>query len=145
MRWLSSPGGPTVFRLTALSLRHRAVVALVSLAILVGGVMSMTGLKQELIPDIGLPKALVSATSSGVPGELMENQLADVLEGAIETVPGIESIETTSIDSVFFSIVEFGYDANKDAVNQKLTTSIGRIARQLPDEVVTNVITGSMN
>ncbi|MDR1266676.1 MAG: efflux RND transporter permease subunit [Propionibacteriaceae bacterium] len=132
-------------RLAKLSLRNRAVVALVSIAILVGGVFSMTSLKQELIPSLELPMALVTATNPGVTSSLMEQQLAEPLESAIQSVPGVESIQTTSVDSAIFAIVEFRYGTNMDTSNQKLSTAIARIARQLPSGVDTNVMTGSMD
>ncbi|MDR2454944.1 MAG: efflux RND transporter permease subunit, partial [Bifidobacteriaceae bacterium] len=70
-----------MFRLTQLSLRNRAVVALVSIAILVGGVLSLAGLKQEMIPSIEIPYALVTATNPGVASDLVEDQLAEPIEG----------------------------------------------------------------
>ncbi|MDR1079284.1 MAG: efflux RND transporter permease subunit, partial [Propionibacteriaceae bacterium] len=134
-----------MYRLAKLSLRNRAVVALVSIAILIGGVFSMTSLKQELIPSLELPMALVTATNPGVTSSLMEQQLAEPLESAIQSVPGVESIQTTAVDSAIFAIVEFRYGTNMDTSNQKLSTAIARIARQLPSGVDTNVMTGSMD
>ncbi|MDR3106695.1 MAG: efflux RND transporter permease subunit, partial [Bifidobacteriaceae bacterium] len=134
-----------MFRLTELSLRNRAVVALVSIAIVVGGLSSMTSLKQEMMPPMNLPMALVMATNSGVSSNLMDEQLTGPIESAIGAVPGVESISTTSMNGVTFSIVEFRYAIDIDAANQKLSTAISRLQRALPDGVETSVVTGSMD
>ncbi|MDR1806371.1 MAG: efflux RND transporter permease subunit, partial [Propionibacteriaceae bacterium] len=135
----------TMFRLAQLSLRNRAVVALVSLGLLVGGALSMTSLKQELIPSLDVPMALVTATNPGVTNELMEQQLATPLETAIESVPGVDSVQVTSVNSAVFAIAEFEYGTDMDLANQKLTTAISKIAARLPSGVETNVLTGSMD
>ncbi|MDR1825258.1 MAG: efflux RND transporter permease subunit [Bifidobacteriaceae bacterium] len=134
-----------MFRLSQLSLRNRAVVALVSIAIFVGGLLSMTSLKQELIPSMELPMALVTATNPGVSSAIMEEQLAAPLESAIESVPGVESVELTAVNSAVFAVVEFRYGTNMDTANLKLGTAIGRLGSNLPSGVETNVITGSLD
>ncbi|MDR2348038.1 MAG: efflux RND transporter permease subunit, partial [Bifidobacteriaceae bacterium] len=131
-------------RLTELSMRNRAVVALVSLAILIGGVFAVRTLGQEMIPPVEMPMGLVVATNEGVSAALMEQQLADPIEGAIEAVPGVESVQTTAVNSALYATVEFRYGTNIDAANEKLSTSMTRVARLLPDEVETTVMTGSM-
>jgi HAE1 family hydrophobic/amphiphilic exporter-1 len=134
-----------MFRLTQLSLRNRAVVALVSIAILIGGTLSLTGLKQEMIPSIEIPYALVTAVNPGVASDLIEDQLAEPVEGAIESVPGVESVDTTSTNSALISVVAFRYGTNMDTANQKLSTAVNRLQRQLPSEVEITVMTGSMD
>jgi HAE1 family hydrophobic/amphiphilic exporter-1 len=134
-----------MYRLARLSLRNRAVVALVSIAIVVGGVLSMLNLKQEMLPSMGMPVALISAEHQGVAADLVEDQMASLIEGAAEGVPDVQRVETTSIDSALFTVVEFSYSANMDTANQKISTALSRIQQELPDGVVTNVMTGSMD
>jgi HAE1 family hydrophobic/amphiphilic exporter-1 len=134
-----------MFRLAQLSLRNRAVVLLTTIAITIGGVLSMSALKQELIPSLEIPMAGVIGTYPGTAANIMEQQVAEPIETAIRGVSGVESIQTTSMNSVAISIVEFRYGTNMDAANQRLTTAVTRIAAQLPADVTTNVITGSMD
>ncbi|MDR0626547.1 MAG: efflux RND transporter permease subunit [Bifidobacteriaceae bacterium] len=133
-----------MFKLTELSMRHRAVVALISIAIMVGGWAAVSGLQQEMIPSVEMPMALVTATNDGVSADLMEQQLADHIEGAIESVPGARSVSTTSVNSALYAQVQFQYGTNIDTASEKLSTAMMRVARLLPDEVDTAVMTGSM-
>ncbi|MDR0366671.1 MAG: efflux RND transporter permease subunit [Bifidobacteriaceae bacterium] len=134
-----------MYRLSRLSLRNRAVIALVSIGVLIGGVFSISSLKQEMIPSISLPMAMVTATNPGVSATLVEQQLAAPIESAIQSVPGVESTTTTSVNSVLFSIVQFTYGTDMDWANQKLTTAVTRLQQQMPSGVETNVLTGSMD
>lgn len=51
--------------LARLSLRFRAVTALITIAVILTGVVSLTSLKQELIPPLELPAAVVVAIAPG--------------------------------------------------------------------------------
>ena len=51
--------------LTRLSLVNRLVVALLSIAVVIFGVVAITTLKQELIPSTTAPMAVVTATYPG--------------------------------------------------------------------------------
>ncbi|MDR1394471.1 MAG: efflux RND transporter permease subunit [Bifidobacteriaceae bacterium] len=134
-----------MYRFSRLCLRNRAVVALVSIAIVVGGALAITNLRQEMLPSMGLPVALISAQHPGVGAEMVEDQLAAAIEGAAEAVPEVQRVETTSIDSAMFTVVEFSYSTNMDTANQKISTALSRIQQELPDGVVTNIQTGSMD
>ncbi|MDR2564635.1 MAG: efflux RND transporter permease subunit [Bifidobacteriaceae bacterium] len=134
-----------MFRLAKLSLRNRAVVALATIAITIGGIFSLGSLKQELIPSLEIPMAAVVATYPGVSAAIVEDQVATPIEGAIRSVSGVESLETTSMNSVAFAMVSFRYGTNMDAANQKLSTAVTRLASSLPDSVETQVMTGSLD
>ncbi|MDR0625743.1 MAG: efflux RND transporter permease subunit [Bifidobacteriaceae bacterium] len=134
-----------MFRLARLSLRNRAVVALATIAIMVGGIFSMGSLKQELIPSLEIPMAAVITTYPGASAAIVEDQVATPVEGAIRSVAGIESVDTTSMNSVTFSLVSFRYGTNMDNANQKLSTAVTRLASSLPEDVETQVMTGSMD
>ena len=134
-----------MFRLARLSLRNRAVVLLISLAIVLGGVISMTSLKRELIPSMNFPIALVIASYPGAAPEVVSVQVSEPVEAAIRGVQGVESIQTTATSSVSMSVVRFGYGTNMDMANQRLTTAVTRISSTLPDTAETTVFTGSMD
>ncbi|MDR1294449.1 MAG: efflux RND transporter permease subunit, partial [Bifidobacteriaceae bacterium] len=134
-----------MFRLARLSLRNRAVVALATIAIVVGGIFSLGSLKQELIPSLQLPMAGVIATYPGASAAIVEDQVATPVEGAIRSVSGVESVDTTSMDSAAFAMVAFRFGTDMDVANQRLTTAVSRLTTSLPAEAETNVIVGSMD
>ncbi|WP_402466985.1 efflux RND transporter permease subunit [Isoptericola aurantiacus] len=134
-----------MFRLARLSLANRAVVALATVAIFAFGALSLTSLKQELIPSLELPAGVVVATYPGASPEVVEESVTEPLEAAAQTVDGIESLSSTSATGMSTTTVEFTYGTDMDAATQRLTTAVTRTQSQLPEDVEPQVITGSLD
>ena len=74
--------------LTRLSLRNRALVGLASVLVAIFGVISMTSLKQELIPSLQIPIAAVVGPFPGASPAVVEQQVTAPMEAAVKAVPG---------------------------------------------------------
>ncbi|MDO8149459.1 efflux RND transporter permease subunit [Isoptericola sp. b515] len=135
----------SVFRLARLSLANRAVVALVTVAIFVFGTLSLTSLKQELIPSLQFPAGVVLATYPGASPQVVEENVTEQVEAAVQAVDGIESISSTASTGTSTTTVEFAYGTDMDAATQRLTTAMTQIQSALPEDVEPQVITGSLD
>ncbi|WP_423463141.1 efflux RND transporter permease subunit [Promicromonospora sp. MS192] len=134
-----------MFRLARLSLANRAVVALVTIAIAVFGVVSMTALKQELIPSLQLPTGIVSAQYPGSSPQVVEEQVTDVIEEAIASVDDVASVRSTASTGVSLTTVEFTYGTDMEAATQRLQTAVAGAQPALPQDVSPQVTTGSVD
>ncbi|WP_407316730.1 efflux RND transporter permease subunit [Isoptericola halotolerans] len=134
-----------MFRLARLSLANRAVVALATIAIFAFGTLSLTSLKQELIPSLELPAGAVVAVYPGASPEVVEQNVTEPLEAAAQTVDGIESITSTASTGMSMTTVAFEYGTDMDAATQRLTTAVTRTQSQLPEDVDPQVVTGSLD
>lgn len=132
-------------RLARLSLANRAVVALATLAIAVFGVLGVGQLKQELIPSLQLPVAVVVSVYPGSSPEVVEQGVVEPVEAAVRAVPDIETITSTASTGLGLTTVELEYGTDLDAVTQRLQTAISRLQTQLPEGVEPTVITGSLD
>ncbi|MFS0699347.1 efflux RND transporter permease subunit [Cellulomonas sp. 179-A 4D5 NHS] len=132
-------------RLARLSLANRAVVALATFAIAVFGVLSVGQLKQELIPSLQLPVAVVVSVYPGSSPEVVEQGVVEPVEAAVRAIPDIESITSTASTGLGLTTVELEYGTDLDAVTQRLQTAISRLQTQLPEGVEPTVITGSLD
>ncbi|MGW2093108.1 efflux RND transporter permease subunit [Promicromonospora sukumoe] len=134
-----------MFRLARLSLANRAVVALVTIAIAVFGVLSMTSLKQELLPSLQLPTGIVSAVYQGSSPEVVEEQVTDVIEEAVTSVDGIASVRSTASTGISLTTVEFTYGTDMESATQRLQSAVAGVQPTLPDDVEPQVTTGSVD
>ncbi|MFD2793361.1 efflux RND transporter permease subunit [Promicromonospora vindobonensis] len=134
-----------MFRLARLSLANRAVVALVTVATAVFGVLSMTSLKQELIPSLQLPTGIVSAQYQGSSPEIVEEQVTDVIEEAVASIDGIASVRSTASTGVSLTTVEFTYGTDMEVATQRLQTAVAGVQQILPEDVSPQVTTGSVD
>lgn len=131
--------------LSRLSLRFRAVTALITLAVILTGVVSLTSLKQELIPPLELPAAVVVAIAPGMSPEVIEDLVTAPIEEAVAGVRGIDEITSSSSANVSTTTVLFDYGTDMTWAAQQVQVSIGRITSLLPDDVETQVVTGSLD
>ena len=89
-----------MFRLAKLSLANRALIALITVFASVFGVITMSSLKQELIPSIEFPQITVITSMPGASPEVVDKQVSSPLETALNGVEGLESTSSTSRNGV---------------------------------------------
>ena len=129
--------------LTRLSLVNRLVVALLSIAVLIFGVVAITTLKQELIPSTQAPQAVVSATYPGSSPQIVADEVADPIEQAVKSVTGVTKVSSSSTTGSTNITVEWDYGNDDDKVLADLQNAVNSVKSTLPDEVTTNVQAGS--
>ncbi|GAA0736486.1 efflux RND transporter permease subunit [Dactylosporangium roseum] len=129
--------------LARLSLANRGLVAIIAIVVLGFGAVAIPSLKQQLIPSIDFPAAFVVAPYPGVSPDIVEEQVTKPIEGALQGVPGLTDITSTSREGVATVQVSFDFGTSIDEVTNKIQTSITRIRSQLPSTVEPQVIAGS--
>ncbi|MBO1750509.1 efflux RND transporter permease subunit [Actinotalea sp. BY-33] len=134
-----------MYRLARLSLGHRAVTALVTVAVAILGVLSLGSLKQELIPSVQLPAAAVVAVYPGSSPEVVEDQVSVPLENAVRGVRGVDEVASTSSTNLSVTSVTFDFGTDMDLAAQQLRTAVDRLASSLPEDVQPEVVTGSVD
>ncbi|MCW3492838.1 efflux RND transporter permease subunit [Microbacterium sp. SSM24] len=131
--------------LAVLSLKNRALIALITIVAAIFGGLALTNLKQELIPSIEFPTLIVVSTYPGASPEVVSNDVSVPIETAIQGVPGLESTTATSTTNASIVQASFTYGTDLATAEQKMTQAINRISSQLPDGVEPNVISASID
>ncbi|MDZ8276470.1 efflux RND transporter permease subunit [Microbacterium aquimaris] len=131
--------------LAVLSLKNRALIALITIVAAVFGGIALNGLKQELIPSIEFPALIVVSTYPGASPEVVNTDVSTPIESAIQGVPGLESSTATSTTNASIVQASFDYDTDLGTAEQKMTQAINRISSQLPDGVEPTVISASID
>ena len=128
--------------LTQLSLANRMIVGLATLAIIVFGVLATLNLKQELLPSIQVPTAIVTATYPGVSPQIVADEVSTQLERSLSGVSGVTRVESTSTNGFATITVEWEYGLDPDKVMADIRNAVDGVVPTLPDQVETEVITG---
>ncbi|MBN9201173.1 MAG: efflux RND transporter permease subunit, partial [Microbacterium chocolatum] len=131
--------------LAVLSLKNRALIALVTIVVAIFGGIALNSLKQELIPSIEFPALIVVSTYPGASPEVVSNDVSSPIESAIQAVPGLESTTATSTTNASIVQASFTYGTDLGTAEQKITQAINRIPGGLPDGVEPNVISASID
>ncbi|WP_433050021.1 efflux RND transporter permease subunit [Dactylosporangium sp. CS-033363] len=129
--------------LARLSLANRGLVAIIAIVVLGFGAIAIPSLKQQLIPSIDFPAAFVVASYPGVSPDIVEQQVTEPIESALQGVPGLTDITSTTREGVATVQVSFDFGSSVDDITNKMNTAITRIRTQLPTGVDPQVIAGS--
>ncbi|WP_024357466.1 efflux RND transporter permease subunit [Leucobacter chironomi] len=131
--------------LTALSLKNRALIALVTIVAAVFGLIGVGSLKQELMPSVQFPAIAVVTTYPGASPEVVNNDVSGPIETALRGVPQLETSTATSSTGASMVVAQFTYGVDLTATEQKVERAISRISQLLPEAADTQVMSGSID
>ncbi|PTT64922.1 efflux RND transporter permease subunit, partial [Arthrobacter sp. HMWF013] len=109
------------------------------------GVITMSSLKQELIPSIEFPQITVLSPMPGASPEVVDKQVSAPLETALNGVEGLESTSSTSRNGVSQITMVFTYGTNLDRARNQIDRAISNAKRSLPEDVQPQAIAGSIS
>ncbi|MCD6054998.1 MAG: AcrB/AcrD/AcrF family, partial [Rubrobacteraceae bacterium] len=107
-------------RIVRWSLGNKSVVILAAILLIGSGVYATTRLNQELLPDISFPIITISTSVAGAGPDLVDEQVTQPVEDAINGVQGIESVRSTSSQGFSVVVVEFDLDADTEEAESDL-------------------------
>lgn len=112
---------------------HRPVFATVIVMFLtvVGGFSFFT-LGVDRFPKIDLPTISIRTTNPGASPQEMETEVTDIIEAAVNTVPGIEEMRSTSSRGSSNVTITFNLEKDPDQAFQELQQRISTIMGRLP-------------
>lgn len=136
----SASKGPMSF-LTRTSLANRLIVGLITLAVAVLGLFSMSSLKQELMPSMAVPMAGVTVEVPGLAPEELSRVVTEPTEQALKAIPGITSVSSTTSSGSTNVFVQWPFDGDEDTVT-KIRTAADGLKPSFPQGAEVTVITG---
>ncbi|MET1053010.1 MAG: efflux RND transporter permease subunit, partial [Mycetocola sp.] len=131
--------------LAVLSMRNRALIALVTIVAAVFGGIALTSLKQELAPSVQFPQLAVITNYPGAAPEVVNDDVSTPIETAIQGVAGLESTSATSSTNLSLISATFTYGTDLATAEQKINQAINRIKSQLPADIEPEVLSGSLD
>ncbi|SCE95314.1 hydrophobic/amphiphilic exporter-1, HAE1 family [Micromonospora coriariae] len=129
--------------LARFSLANRGLVALIAVVTTVFGAFAVPSLKQQLLPSLEFPAAFIVAAYPGAGPEIVESQVTEPIENALQGIPGLDQVTSTSREGAATVQVLYEFGTDLDDVVNKMQTALSRIDAQLPESVDPQVIAGS--
>ena len=113
---------------------HRPVFATVIVLFLtvVGGFSFFT-LGVDRFPKIDLPTISVGTSNTGASPEEIETEITDVIEGALNTVPGVEEMRSSSSRGRSNVTLTFNLEKNPDVATQEVRDKMSGVLTRLPE------------
>ena len=117
------------------SVKRPVFATMVIMALVVLGIVSYPSIGVDLFPKIDFPIVTITTTLKGASPDVMDVDVADRIEGAVNTINGVKTITSTSTESVSRTIVEFVLERNIDLAVQDVREKVSEIRNKLPDDI----------
>jgi multidrug efflux pump len=121
--------------LSSVSIKRPVLATVLSVVIVVFGVIGYKFLGVRDFPSVDPPIISVSTQYSGANSDVIESQITEPLEKAINGVPGIRNISSTSSVGSSNITVEFDLDADLETAANDVRDKVSQAQRQLPQDI----------
>lgn len=120
--------------LAGISVKKPVTILMITLIVIILGVVSLSRLPIDLLPQIEYPVAIVSTTYQGVGPQEIENIITKPVESAVATVSNIKNISSMTSEGSSVVIAEFNFGTDMNFAALEMREKIDMIKGSLPDE-----------
>jgi hypothetical protein len=113
--------------LSRVSIQRPVLASMMSLALVLFGFISMTRLPVRELPDIDPPIVSVSTVYPGANAAVVETEVTERLEEAINNIEGIKTLTSQSREQVSNITIEFDLSRNIDLAAQDVRDRVARV------------------
>ena len=121
--------------LSSLSINRPVLTIVMSLVVLILGGIGFTFLGVRDYPSVDPPIVTVSTSFPGANSDVIETQITEPLEAAINSVQGIRSISSSSSDGSSRITVEFKLEVEMETAVNDVRDKVSGAMRRLPQDV----------
>ena len=121
--------------ITAIFIRRPVMTILVMMGFIIFGVVGYRTLPVSDLPAIDFPTIQVSASLPGASPETMASSVAMPIERQLSTVPGLDSMTSSSGRGSTSITLQFSLDRDLDAAAQDVQSAIAAVSRRLPRDM----------
>lgn len=118
--------------LTRISVNQPVFATMIMVAILVFGFYSYQRLPIEQIPDIDLPVVAVVVSYPGASPEAVEQDVIEPIEEAVNTISGIDSIQSTARSGQALVIILFDMEVASSTAAQEVRDRLATVQGTFP-------------
>ncbi len=119
-------------KLAEICVRRPVFATMLIMSLVVVGLFSYKSLGVDLFPKIDLPTITVTVVNPGASPQEIETEITDKVEGAVNTVSGIDELRSTSVEGVSQVFITFLLEKNPDIAAQEVRNKIDLIVNDLP-------------
>ncbi|HEX8722929.1 MAG TPA: efflux RND transporter permease subunit [Pyrinomonadaceae bacterium] len=128
-------------KLAEICVRRPVFATVIVLLLTVVGGFSFFTLGVDRFPKIDLPTVTVSTALQGAAPEEMETEVTDIIEGVVNTVPGIDEMRSTSSQGRSQVTITFNLEKDPDIATQEVRDKVSTVVNRLPETADVPVVT----
>jgi multidrug efflux pump subunit AcrB len=122
--------------ISAWSIRNPVVPIVLFIGLTLAGIISFMRMDVQDNPDIEFPVVVASISQPGAAPTEIENQITQLVESSVRTLPGVRNISSTANEGSSSTVVEFELGTNIDQSVNEVKNAIDQIRGELPDGIL---------
>jgi HAE1 family hydrophobic/amphiphilic exporter-1 len=126
--------------LPELSIKRHVLAVMLSGALMLFGLISYQRVGVDQFPKVDFPIITVTTTLRGANPENVDMSVTNVIESAINSVPGIEHVQSSSSPGVSVVVITFDLEKNVDVAFNEVQAKISQVLRRLPTDADAPVV-----
>jgi HAE1 family hydrophobic/amphiphilic exporter-1 len=120
-------------KLAEICVRRPVFATVIILLLTVVGGFSFFTLGVDRFPKIDVPTVSVSTTNTGAAPQEIETEITDIIEGVVNTVPGIDEMRSSSSQGRSNVTINFNLEKDPDLATQEVRDKVSTIINRLPE------------
>lgn len=121
-------------KMTEVSVKRPVTIAMVFLCVILLGVVSLSKLALDLMPNITYPMAMVITSYSDAGPEEVENNVTIPMENALGAVSGIDTISSNSSRGSSMVMATFNWGTDMNFATLRMREKVDLVKGMLPDD-----------
>jgi multidrug efflux pump len=126
--------------LSDISIKRPVFATVISLILIVLGVASLFKMPIREYPKIDPPIIQIVTTYRGASAPVVDNQITEILEGAVAGIEGIKNIQSQSRDERSQITLEFRLTRDVDSAANDVRDRVARALARLPEQADTPIV-----
>ena len=126
--------------LPELSIKRHVFAYMLSGVLVLLGLIGYQRIGVDQFPHIEFPIISVTTTLKGADPDNMDMSVTNVIETAINSVPGIEHVQSSSSPGVSIVAITFSLDKDIDVAFNEVQSKINQATRRLPKQADTPIV-----
>ena len=121
--------------LPELSVKRHVLAWMLNAVLVLFGVISFSRIGMDRLPYIEFPVVSVTTALKGANPDIVDASVTNLLESSVNSVPGIEHIQSTSSPGVSVINITFGLEKDVDIAFNEVQSKVNQVLRRLPRDV----------
>ena len=121
-------------KLAELSVRRHVLALMASAVFVLFGIVAYQRIGVDRFPRVEFPVISITTVLPGANPDVIDASVTNIIETAVNSVPGIDVIQSRSSPSVSNVAITFNLSKDIDVAFSEVQAKVNQVLRQLPDE-----------
>lgn len=126
--------------ISRIAVRRPVTIAMGVAVVLLLGILSLSRLELDLLPNLRLPVVAIVTAYPGAAPSAVEGEITTPVESAIATVAGLEQLESYSVENISVVVATFRWGVNASEAMNEIQAQLATLTATLPSEAMKPVV-----